>query len=123
MVNTQGRIQDFHLGGGGTKDYMRERTLRARNPKSLSAGIQGPALGVFNALQCYLSPIFKHSDTKWVNKKITVDPILGGAHACCAPLDPPLILNTVSRAFHGICFQELTFFRHGFASFAQLSNV
>ena len=27
------------------------------------------------------------------NKKITVDPILGGAHACCAPppLDPQLL--------------------------------
>ena len=43
-------------GGGGAKDYMRERTLRTRNPKSLSAGIQGPlkgpgsALGVFDAL-------------------------------------------------------------------------
>ena len=47
----QGRIQDFHLGGG-TKDYIRERTLRARNPKSLSAGIQaGPGSSrVFNAL-------------------------------------------------------------------------
>ena len=43
----QGRIQDFHLGGGGegAKDYMRNRTLRARNPKSLSAGIQGPLKG------------------------------------------------------------------------------
>ena len=29
-------------GGGGAKDYIRERTLLARNPKSLSAGIQGP---------------------------------------------------------------------------------
>ena len=42
----QGRIQDFHLGGGGgAKDYMRERTLRAQNPKSLLAGIQGPLKG------------------------------------------------------------------------------
>ena len=51
--SVQGWIQDFHLKGrGGAKDYMRERTLRARNPKSLSAGIQGPlraleALGFF----------------------------------------------------------------------------
>ena len=36
----------FSFGGGGdAKDYMRERTLRARNPKSLSAGIQGPLKG------------------------------------------------------------------------------
>ena len=32
-------------GGGGAKDCIRERTLRARNPKSLSAGIQGPLKG------------------------------------------------------------------------------
>ena len=44
-MRLQRRIQDFHMGGGGggdAKDYMRKRTLRARNPKSLSAGIQGP---------------------------------------------------------------------------------
>ena len=43
----QGRIQNFQIEGradpgfsfrGGAKDYMRERTFRARNPKSLSAG-------------------------------------------------------------------------------------
>ena len=32
-------------GGGGAKDYMCEHTLRARNPKSLSAAIQGPLKG------------------------------------------------------------------------------
>ena len=35
----QGRIQDFHMGGGGGK------RLYARNPKSLSAGIQDPLKG------------------------------------------------------------------------------
>ena len=35
----------FFLGGGGATDYVRERTLRARNPKSLSAGGSGPAQG------------------------------------------------------------------------------
>ena len=35
----------FRGGGGAQKDYMRERTLRERNPKSLSAGIQGPLKG------------------------------------------------------------------------------
>ena len=44
----QGRIQDFHLGGGGgflgAKGDVLARTLRARNPKSLSAGNHaGPA--------------------------------------------------------------------------------
>ena len=32
-------------GGGGAKDYVRERTLGARNTKSLSAGVQGPLKG------------------------------------------------------------------------------
>ena len=35
------------------------------------------ALGVFDALSCYLSLIFKHSDTTWDLKNI-VDQILGG---------------------------------------------
>ena len=37
---TQGLIQDFHLGGGGVcaKYCVRERTLRARNPKSVRQG-------------------------------------------------------------------------------------
>ena len=43
-VLLQGRIQDFNLGGGAQK-IMRERTLRARNLKSLLAGIQGPLKG------------------------------------------------------------------------------
>ena len=29
----QGRIQDFHWGGGGAKDYVRPRTSRARTPE------------------------------------------------------------------------------------------
>ena len=44
-VCVQGRIQDFHLGGGGAKDYMRKRILWAQTPKSLSAGVQGPLKG------------------------------------------------------------------------------
>ena len=35
----------FGGGGGGANDYMRERSLQARNPKSLSAGVQGPLKG------------------------------------------------------------------------------
>ena len=41
----RGGSRIFMGGGGGAKDYMRERTLRARNPQSLSAGIQGPLKG------------------------------------------------------------------------------
>ena len=38
-------IQGFHLGGGGgAKDYVRPRTSRARTPKSLTAGVQGPLI-------------------------------------------------------------------------------
>ena len=40
------------------------------------------ALGVFDALSCHLSLIFKHSDTKWDKKqtnKQTVNQILRGA--------------------------------------------
>ena len=40
----QGRIQDFHLGGGGgAKDYVRAHTSWARNQKSLTVGGPGPA--------------------------------------------------------------------------------
>ena len=33
----QGRIQDFHWGAGGAKDYGRPRTSRVRRAKSLTA--------------------------------------------------------------------------------------
>ena len=38
----RGGSRIFIGGGGGAKTYVRERPLRARNPKSLSAGFQGP---------------------------------------------------------------------------------
>ena len=44
---------------------------------------------VLDALSCYLSLIFKHSDTKLDLKNI-VDQNFEGARTCCAPLDPPL---------------------------------
>ena len=60
------------LGGGGLRDYVRAHTSQVQSPKSLTAGVQSPghlrapeALRVINALSCYLSPIFKHSDKKW----------------------------------------------------------
>ena len=44
----QGQIQDFHLGGGGTKDYVPACTLRAfaRNRIHFRQGsMQGPFKG------------------------------------------------------------------------------
>ena len=77
-VPVQGRIQDFHLVGGGAQKIMwahAHHKLEARSP--LTPGSRAhkwalEALGVFDALSCYLSLIFKHSDTKW-DKKNTVD--------------------------------------------------
>ena len=50
----QGRIQDFHLGGGGRCPLW---------PGSMARLTALEALGVFDA--CCLSLIVKHSDTKW----------------------------------------------------------
>ena len=50
-----------------------------------------------------MSPIFKHSDTKWVIKNHSRSNFRGARGACCAPLDPPLrkILNSAyRRVFH-----------------------
>ena len=49
------------------------------------------ALRVLDALSCYLSLIFKHSDTKWDTKNI-VDQILGGGVPDAPPLNPALEL-------------------------------
>ena len=69
-------------GGGGAKDYVPARTLRARNQTHFRQGsMQGPlkgpgsSQGCFNTLSCYLSLIFKHSDLKKCIKKPPVDPI------------------------------------------------
>ena len=72
-------------GGGGRKAqnimYTHAHHEReARSPLRLGSRTRVralEALGVFDALSCYLSLIFKHSDTKW-DKKSTVDQILGG---------------------------------------------
>ena len=46
-----GRIQDFHLGGGGRKRLWASTHITSAEPNSLSAGVQGPraqeALGLF----------------------------------------------------------------------------
>ena len=62
LLPFQGRIQDFHWGGGG-----RPRMPRARSPvqSPFTAGMAGvlEALGGFDALSFYMSLILKHSDT------------------------------------------------------------
>ena len=90
VLYIQGRIQDFNLGGGGAKDYVRARTSRARSLKSLIILRPGSrarfraleALRVIDALSCYLSLIFKHSDTKCRSTFF----FGGGGGACCGPL-------------------------------------
>ena len=78
---SQGRIQDFHWGGGGGRKRLCARThIMIADPE-----VQSP---LFDALSCYLSLIFKHSDINWDKKHTTLDQILGGP-ACCAPQNPP----------------------------------
>ena len=68
----QGRIQDFCMGGwggggGGQKNAHHERQARNTSwPGSRArCGLKAlEALVGFNALSCYLSLIFKHSDKK-----------------------------------------------------------
>ena len=81
----QGRIQDFHLGGGGQKIMCahahHERLARCPLRPGSRARL-GPleALRVFCALSCYISLIFKHSDTKLDKYKVVL----------CPPLNPSM---------------------------------
>ena len=59
-IPLQGADPGFHLGGGGggaggggAKNYMHERTLRVRNPKSLSAGCFRPRFRALEALEVF----------------------------------------------------------------------
>ena len=102
------------ISGGGVKDYVPSRTLRAQNRTHFRHGSRAhlralEALGLFNALLCYLSVLFKHSDKKYWLKKHIVDPILVGeavGRACCTPpppppLDPPLLqIKDNLKLFH-----------------------
>ena len=40
-VVNNGRIQDFHLGGGGCKRLCARMDITSAEPNSLSAGVQG----------------------------------------------------------------------------------
>ena len=62
IIGRQGRIQDFHGGGGGAQKIMcAQAQLRAQSPKSINtAGVKDPAISrVLDALSCYLSRILK----------------------------------------------------------------
>ena len=73
----QGRIQDFHWeGGGGEAQKIMcghahyEREARSPLQPGSRARLWAPeALGVIDALSCYLSLILKHADTKWDKTK------------------------------------------------------
>ena len=54
----QGRIQDFHWGGGGRKRLC-ARTHISAEPNSISAGVQGPLKGP--AMEAALGGLFKYS--------------------------------------------------------------
>ena len=91
----QGRIQHFHLGGGGAWKIMcahAHHGHKARRPLWPGSRVRLrdlEALGVFfYALSCYLSLIFKHSDTKWEKKNHSQSNLGGGG----APVAPPLNL-------------------------------
>ena len=73
----------FSLGGGAKNMYAHVHHERETRPGSRAL----EALGVFYALSCYLSIIFKHSGTNW--DKNIVDQILGVPAA--PPLDSPLM--------------------------------
>ena len=83
-------------GGGGGQMFMCARKLRARSPKSLTAGVRnlyfaagvkGPgSFRVLDALSCYSSLICRYSDTKWDTNNHSRSKWGGGGGACCAPL-------------------------------------
>ena len=45
VLYDQGRIQDFHLGGGGRKRVCARSNITSAEPNSLSAGVQGSLKG------------------------------------------------------------------------------
>ena len=90
IMNRGGSIQDFH--GGGVQKIMIAHThhkLKIRSHLLLQPA-RGPAFWVFDALMCYLSLIFKHSDTKWDYKKQSM---------LRPPLNLPLMNNNNVHCF------------------------
>ena len=89
----QGRIQDFHVGGGGAKDYVPARTLWARNRTHFRQGSRARLRTLealcFNALSCYIWALFLSILIRKIWLKNILDPILGGGGAHL--LHPPRI--------------------------------
>ena len=105
----QGRIQDFHLGE--EQQIMCAHAHHERKARSpLRPGSRTrlralEALGTFDALSCYLSLIFKHSDTKWDKKTHSRSNLRGGARP---PLDPPLIRVPIGVCIHGRLYTRIS---------------
>ena len=78
----RGRSRNFigGGGGGGRKRFCAGTHITSAKPNlPYTAGSRGrlralEALGFFDALSCYLSLIFKHSDTKWAKTTTTIAP-------------------------------------------------
>ena len=82
---------------GGAKDYVRAASARARSMKSPTAVVRACLLRAIarcsrtlDALSCYLSLIFKHSDNKRGLKGTQSIKIQRGRAPVAPPLDPPL---------------------------------
>ena len=90
----------FIQGGGGTQKIIcanthYEREIRSPVPQESRARLRALEALVFffNALQCHLSPTFKHSGTKWV---IQISQSIQ-FYFCACPLDPSLLKNSMNR--------------------------
>ena len=99
-MGLQGRIQDFHLGGGGGKRLCARMHITSAEPNSLSAGVQGPlkdpgssrvVLMFSRAIWALFFSILIYIKN-WIKKQNIVDLILGG-RLFRRPLDPPLGLR------------------------------
>ena len=92
----------FSFRGGGRKRlYARTHITSAKFevPFGRDPGPAGPGSSrFFYALYCYLSPIFKHSDTKWVIKNHSQSNFRG-APVAPPPLDPPLCYISPVRIY------------------------
>ena len=72
---SQGRIQEFHWARGGGGDYYACTHITSAKPNVPYGRGPGPSHGGAHlflflcTLSCFLSLIFKHSDTKWDKTK------------------------------------------------------
>ena len=104
-LSGQGRIQDFHLGEGAQKIMSghahHEREARSSLRPGSRARLRAlEPLGGFDALLCYMSQIFKHSDTKW-DLKNTVSNFRGARLLPPAPPPPSNSATGGNTVLHG----------------------